>query len=604
MLSTRLIVALGWAMVFSIVAATVPATDAIVHVRNVPGTSTGDTLRAIRRSLMNIRAEKRDTVFKNSTNLDKSWDSATLLDIQAQANTEKGNVGLSAGINITCTTCYIKGNATTQFTVGGDFNVSQAFQNFTDDVGNEVKNLTDTAIDYVEDYFSGVVEKFDDGIDLDDFDFPTLNLDFNVPVPDIPECRLQFQFDGLELYMMLDTVLSAGATYKLNLYSSNSPIGISASSDLFVGVIFSVDLILSIDAEIDISSGIHIKLEDGVGIDIPMLAQNVSNISFNGGQFEFLPVTVESAGGVLKAVLRLGIHAGFQLETPVVIIPNAGLTTNASAGVEVGVYADIAEFATNMTAAPAGDDDDCAVRVQQSYQLGLGAAAGATLAIGIETWGPAPSTQIPIFYTTFLDVCAKSVARTATTTASTASITARADGDLETTTLTKDVVYTGTACLSTGLVDCPVSLQTTTKATSTLTHITAIPAGSDATFPETTGTGVASPVPFGTNAVALAATTGSPVSYVPPPPTASGAAGVSAEHPLGTVGGVDKRVIIGVSVGIGVPVIAGIIAAFYFCQKRRQYSPVSRSPNEPQYLGAPQPYQGATGSKKNHITGS
>ncbi|KAI1073992.1 hypothetical protein F5B20DRAFT_565146 [Whalleya microplaca] len=594
--SIRHIMGLGWATIFTAIAVTASPTDAVVQVRNVPGTSTTDTLNAIRRSLMDIGAQRRDTVMKNSTKLDKSWDGATLLSIQAQADTEKGNVTLSAGVDITCTTCYIKGTATTKFTVDGNFNASQEFQNFKSDIMNEVENVTDAAIDYIKEFLSEVAKNLEDGIDADDFNFPTLDLDFNVDVPDIPECRLQFQFDGLELYMMLDTVLSAGATYNLNLYSSNSPIGISASNDLFVGVVFSVDLILSAETKIDISSGIHIKLEDGVGIDIPMLAQNVSNIAFNGGNFEFLPVTVESAGGVLKAVLRVGIHAGLQVSSPEIF----GVSTKASAGVEVGVYADIAEFATNMTVTPSGDADDCALRVEQSYQFGLGAAAGATLAVGSETWGPAPSTQIPIFYTTLLNVCALS-GRTATTTASTAAITARADETLETTTLTQTFTNTGTVCLSTGMINCPVSLQATTKVTSTATHITSVPSGEDATFPATIGTGVASPVPFGTNAVALAATTGSPTSYVPPPPTPSNAGGVSPDHPLGEVGGVDKRVIIGVSVGIGVPVIIAIIAGCYFCQKRRRYSPVSPNADQPQYLGTPQPYEGGISSKNNMV---
>ena len=36
----------------------------------------------------------------------------------------------------------------------------------------------------------------------------------------------------------------------------------------------------------------------------------------NGGRFEFLPVTIESAGVVFSAVLRIGVHSGFELATP------------------------------------------------------------------------------------------------------------------------------------------------------------------------------------------------------------------------------------------------------------------------------------------------
>ncbi|KAI1759529.1 hypothetical protein GGR53DRAFT_140672 [Hypoxylon sp. FL1150] len=584
-------IALTWAAALGAVTATTLSPS--IQVRDVPGASSADTLHALRRSLMEIGSQRRDTDLKNSTTLNKNWDSATLLSIQEQKDT-KNNVTLSVGVDITCTTCYISGVATAEFSVKGDFNATQGIQNFTGEVHDEITNITDTAIDGIENYFSDVFHNLEDGIDLDDFDFPPINFTFNVDIPDIPECNLKFQFDGLEVYMLLDTVLSGGATYNLNLYTSNTPIGISAGRDLFLGVVFSVDLVLSVNAEIDISSGIHIKLEDGVGLDMTLFGQNVSSITFNGANFEFLPVTVESAGGILKALLRVGIKAGFELETPPVIIPSTSLSTSASAGVGVSVWADIAELVTNITAVPEGDDEDCALRVEQTYQFGLGAAAGATLAIGFETWGPAPSTNIPIFYTTLADVCAIQGRTTATTTASTAAITARADDDLETTTLTKTVTFTGTGCEITGLANCPVTMQTTTKVTSTLTHVTVIPSGSEATFPETTGTGVATPVPFGTNMKTIDATTGSPTSYTPPPPTSSisGISGPTSEHPLGEVHGVDTRVIIGVSVGIGVPVLAAIIIGiFCCCQKRRKYAPVSRT--EPVYIGGPQPYEGA-----------
>ncbi|KAI1103019.1 hypothetical protein F4804DRAFT_246485 [Jackrogersella minutella] len=589
----------SWAIAFSIVTATA-SPNLEVDMRDAPGASSEDTLRALRRSLIEIQSQKRDTALKNTTTLDKSWDGAILLSISDGTST-KNNVSLSASVDITCTTCYIKGNATAEFSVDGDFNATQAIQNFTGQFKDEIVNTTNEVIDSIENYFPTVISNLEGGFDPNDFDFPPINVTFDVDFPDIPECHLKFEFDGLELYMLIDTTLSAGATYNLNLYSSNTPIGISASNDLFLGVIFSVDLILSVQAEIDISSGIHIKLDDGVGLDMALFGSNVSSITFNGANFEFLPVTVQGAGGLLSGVLRLSVKAGFELDTPSVAIPSFSFSTKASAGIGVNVWADIAEFATNITATPEGDDDDCSLRVEQTYQFGLGAAAGATLALGAETWGPDPNTNIPIFYTTIADICAIQ-GKTQTTSASTAAVTARDDESLTPTTLTKKVTFTGTACLTTGLVNCPASSQTTTKVTSTLTHITSVPSGSDATFPESTGTGVPTPVPFGANVKSIEATTGSPVSYTPPPPTSTGADAPSPEHPLGEVGGVDKRIIIGVSVGLGVPVIIGIAVGIFFCMKRRRYVPVSRT--DPVYLGAPQPYESSRETKPNMVATS
>jgi hypothetical protein len=183
-------------------------------------------------------------------------------------------------VEIVCTTCYIKGTATAQFTINGNFNVTQAFHNVTSEIETEVDNITTTAVDYVENYVKSVITSItSDGFHIDDFDFPPIQVDFDIDVPDIPECELRFQFDGMELYMEIDTTLSSGATYTLNLYTSETAIGFTVGEDLLIGVIFSVDLILSVESEIDISSGFHIQLNDGVAIDIPMFDHNVSSIT-------------------------------------------------------------------------------------------------------------------------------------------------------------------------------------------------------------------------------------------------------------------------------------------------------------------------------------
>jgi hypothetical protein len=179
-------------------------------------------------------------------------------------------------------TCYIKGTATVQFTINGNFNASQAFNNVTSEIETEADNITTSAVDYVESYVKSEITSngFDIGdFDIDDFDFPPIKVDFDIDVPDIPECELRFQFDGMELYMQIDTSLPIGATYTLNLYTLRTPIGFTVGNDLLIGVIFTVDLILSVESEIDISSGFHIQLNDGVAIDIPMFDQNVSSIT-------------------------------------------------------------------------------------------------------------------------------------------------------------------------------------------------------------------------------------------------------------------------------------------------------------------------------------
>jgi hypothetical protein len=198
----------------------------------------------------------------------------------SKSQVKKGNASVSAGVEIVCTTCYIKGTATAQLTVDGSFNISQAFRNFTSQIEHDIENITTSAIDYVTNQTSTIITDIVSGdFDLTDLDFPTIPLDFDIDIPDIPECQLSFQFDGLELYMQLDTALSGGATYTLNLYTSETPIGVASGQDNEIGIIFAIDLILSVEAEIDISSGFHIKLNDGVAINIAMFGQNISSVT-------------------------------------------------------------------------------------------------------------------------------------------------------------------------------------------------------------------------------------------------------------------------------------------------------------------------------------
>ncbi len=162
----------------------------------------------------------------------------------------------------------------------GNFNFSQAFDNVTSQIETQTTNITTTAVDYIENYVETVLGDVESAnFHIDDLDFPPIPVGFDIDVPAIPECDLQLQFDDLELYVQIDTTLSGGATYTLNLYESETIAGFTAGENLLVGVVFSIDLILSVDAEIDISSGFHIQLNDGLAINIPIFDQNVSSIT-------------------------------------------------------------------------------------------------------------------------------------------------------------------------------------------------------------------------------------------------------------------------------------------------------------------------------------
>ncbi|KAF2105935.1 hypothetical protein BDV96DRAFT_655207 [Lophiotrema nucula] len=588
-----------------------------VRTHNAPGYSNRDTHNAIRREIVRAAALGKRNIDSNTTVvLDRSWDGATLLKIGVEKDVKPagpGNGTVSGGVEVTCNTCYIKGKAKAQLRIDGDINATAIISQTMDSFQTNIENFTDTAENYFENYTHQVIKNLGDGIDASDFELPTFPYDFNLDIDAIPEALLRFQFDGLELYMQVDTTLSLGATYTISLYRSNTPVGLSLSKDLEVGVIFTIELVFAVESEITIGSGFHIQLEDGIAIEIPMFSNNVSDITFNGGQFEFLPVTIETAGVVLSAVLRIGVHAGVAISTPdegfLSEFEVANITfPKLSGGIEVGVFANVAEFVTNVTVAP--NDDKCELQVVQGYQMALGAAAGATVAFNEHVWGPVAETSIPIFYTTLADICAIKGKPTPTNTA-TPMVTARALLDrqetLETKTTSTEITLTGFACPS-GKIICPVSEQVTTQVVTKKTLITAVPSDVDPTFPPSIMDTVTSLSSFGSNAVKMASTSGAPVSYVPPPPTSTSSTGDGNNDNNhigaldGKVHGVDKKLIVGVSVGLGVPILLAIIGAIIFFQRKRKYAALRTTENTPmmgqtEYLGAQEPFREQLGKK-------
>ena len=193
---------------------------------------------------------------------------------------KNGDTSVEATVEITCTTCYITGTVTAQLTVDPSFNASQEFHSFIDEVEHGVGNVTAAIVGSVKADLEDLGVNFKDhGFDFDDYTFPPINMTLDIDIPSIPQCQLQFQFNGMELYVLIDIELSAGATYTLNLFSTENPLHLPVGDDFVIGVNLSLDLILSVEAEIDITSGFHIKLEDGLAIGIPLFDTDLSSIT-------------------------------------------------------------------------------------------------------------------------------------------------------------------------------------------------------------------------------------------------------------------------------------------------------------------------------------
>lgn len=289
-----------------------------------------------------------------------------------------------------------------------------------------------------------------------------------------------------------------------------------------------------------------------------------------GGAYEFLPITISGEGSI-QALLSLKSSLGVEVNTP----DTSEYKFEFNAGIETDVFAYVADFLMQVNGSTAVDNDDCELAAVAEYTFAVGAAAGATLAIDQSySWGPSPNTTIPVWYTTLASICAAT--KTVTTTAASV-ITARAAlgprDDSSLTTTTSTTTYQIVNCMSSGLINCPINLQNTTTYQAVVTSVLAVESGSTVTLPTNGVSALVTGIPFGSKSQRLDAISGTPTSYVPPPPPTSTSATASATSTGNTAGngsgssgktnGPNDKLIIGLSVGLGVPFLAAILAGLW-----------------------------------------
>lgn len=232
-----------------------------------------------------------------------------------------------------------------------------------------------------------------------------------------------------------------------------------------------------------------------------------------------------------------------------------------SSGIEVAVVAHVAEFTTNVTYS--AEDEDCPLKVIQEYNFALGAIAGASVAVDVpklepKTWGPAVEKSTAVFTTTLAEVCATQGSPTSIPAIVTA-LNKKRQG-LTITTISTIITTSAVSCTLTSAANCPASAQVTTRTKSTMTLVTAVSSGVEATFPATMFDSVSSTIGFGTRAKTIEATSGYPTAYTAPLPTSSAHDRTESNDLLNSkVEGIKKDVIVGVSVGVGVPVLLAVI---------------------------------------------
>jgi len=263
----------------------------------------------------------------------------------------------------------------------------------------------------------------------------------------------------------------------------------------------------------------------------------------------------------------VGLKLGLEVDTGGIASALDNTPFNIEAGIVAEVFANVAEFITNVTgpalsSKPDSNSTPCGLSVVEQYQFAVGAAAGATVAVGFQTWGPLASESTPLFYTTLASACAlrkptSPVSPTVPLTTTLKPRQAAAPTAALTTVTTKTTLhFTAQSCKSSGLINCPASLHVSSTYQSVVTLTTAVPSGVKPTFPLTRYASVESPVPFGAGAHKMVESTGVPTSFVPRP--TGGVEDIKGwlEGQTGTLG---NKVLLGLVVGLGVPVLIGAV---------------------------------------------
>ncbi|KAH8160908.1 hypothetical protein CIB48_g7337 [Xylaria polymorpha] len=171
---------------------------------------------------------------------------------------------------------------------------------------------------------------------------------------------LRLGFSGVEAYAFLGVDASAGQTFSLNLFASDSPIGIGITG-LDVGVVFFVDLVFSLSEAIDLTAGFQVSVPDDAYLEADIFKGDIDDSAFEGLNSQSLPVTVVSGHATFKADLRLRVQAGAEASIDLFGI---------GAGAVVGIYANIIEFVAVIDKTPT-----CDLETEIWWDLNVGAYA-------------------------------------------------------------------------------------------------------------------------------------------------------------------------------------------------------------------------------------
>ncbi|KAI0879515.1 hypothetical protein GGS24DRAFT_653 [Hypoxylon argillaceum] len=210
---------------------------------------------------------------------------------------------------------------------------------------------------------------------------------------------LRLSFSGVEAYASLGVAVSASQTFSINLFSSDTPIGIGITG-LDVGVVFFVDLVFSLSEAIDLSAGFSVSVPDDAFLEADIFKGDIDDSSFGGLNSQYLPVTVVSGHATFKADLRLRVQAGAEASLDIFGI---------GAGAVVGIYANLIEFVADIE-----KTDTCELEAGISWDLNVGAFAHLDIVVDYTTLGPVPTVSTTLLIGSGISTCLVGAATTTT----------------------------------------------------------------------------------------------------------------------------------------------------------------------------------------------
>lgn len=173
-------------------------------------------------------------------------------------------------MQVTCKTCYTKGTATARMVLGS---------------GNNVPDVLDAVEKRVKNTIDGLAQWFKDiEVDWSEMELdipPPPDMGFNIGDIDFPEAKLELSLKGTEVYIDLQTLFTAGMSYRIRLFQNGLGLDMISpahpESSLFAGLIFAVDLMVQVDGELKIEHGFHIKLDD-IMLKLAMFSEEVADL--------------------------------------------------------------------------------------------------------------------------------------------------------------------------------------------------------------------------------------------------------------------------------------------------------------------------------------